>query len=610
MSEHVTTSRLANSVARAIRGAFDQFQHDFGQITRRAKGRFAGRDWEGMYADSRARLEIYEFTVREIVARVQKLLSDRVRSRIVWVSIKAVYSGLIDERDDWEIAETFYNSITRRIFTTVGVDEEIEFVHTDFRSPPTLAKTAIHRTFAGQPSLEDLLNQVIASFELPLTPAERQLEAHLAAAEIERRLTALGKWGKIEAIDMIKPAFYRGEHAHFVGRMTILGHFVPLVLSFRHPPEGVCLAAVLVEEDDLSLLFSYTRSYFQVDVERPYELVRFVKSIIPRKPTAEIYISIGYNKHGKTELYRHALRHLAGSTDKYQLARGQRGMVMVVFTMPSYPVVFKIIKDQFDYPKSTTRQAVIDCYRLVFQHDRAGRLIDAQEYQYMTLDRDRFDQALLDELLSAASQTVSVEGNHVVIKHCYAERRVIPLNLYLQEADAQAARNAVIDYGQTIKDLALTNIFPGDLMLKNFGLTRQRRVVFYDYDEVCRLTDCTFRKMPETDDYDDQIAAEPWFAVGKHDVFPEEFRYFLGLPAELRSAFMEHHADLLSVDYWLDVQQQLRSGKLFHILPHSQDKQIRRPETLEARRGAREATQTPVSRHMALQPAERFSSGE
>ncbi len=610
MSEHVTTSRLANAIARAIRRAFDQFQHNFREITRRAKGRFAGRDWEGMYADSRARLEVYEVTVREIVARVQELLADRVRSRLVWVSIKAVYSGLIDDRDDWELAETFYNSITRRIFTTVGVDEEIEFVHTDFRSPPTLPKSAIHQSFAGQPSLADLMEPVIGSFELPLTDAQRQQEARLAATEIQHRLTMLGKWGKIEAIDMIKPAFYRGEHAHFVGRMTILGHFVPLVLSFRHTEEGVCLAAVLVEEDDLSLLFSYTRSYFQVEVERPYELVRFIKTIIPRKPTAEIYISIGYNKHGKTELYRHALRHLAGSTDKYQLARGQKGMVMVVFTMPSYPVVFKIIKDEFDFPKATTRQSVIDCYRLVFQHDRAGRLIDAQEYQYMTLDLDRFDEALIDELLDVAGKTVSVEGKRVVIKHCYAERRVIPLNLYLQEADEQAARNAVIDYGQTIKDLALTNIFPGDLLLKNFGLTRQRRVVFYDYDEVCRLTDCTFRKLPEGDDYDEQMAAEPWFAVGKYDVFPEEFGYFLGLPPPLREAFMKHHAELLSVEYWLDIQRQLQAGKLFHILPHARDKQVKRPLQVVTRSQGRDTLREATARDRAVQPAARASAGD
>ena len=377
---------------------------------------------------------------------------------------------------------------------------------------------------------------------------------------------------------MLKAPFYRGELVHLIGRMLIAGDFVPLVLSFSHTEAGVFLGAVLVEQDDVSLLFSYTRSYFFVEVDRPSELVSFIKTIIPHKPRAEIYISIGYNKHGKTELYRHALRHLARTSDKYQLARGQRGMVMVVFTMPSYPVVFKIIKDQFDYPKSTTRQAVIDRYHLVFRHDRAGRLIDAQEYEYLTLDRSRFDDDLLAELLDVASETVSVAGDRVVIKHCYAERRVTPLNIYLQEMNERATRAAVIDYGQTIKDLALTNIFPGDLMLKNFGLTRQNRVVCYDYDEVCLLTDCTVRQLPQTDEYDEIMAAEPWYAVGNNDIFPEEFDYFLGLVPSLRAVFLEHHAELLSVDYWNSIQQQIRAGKLFHIPPYAKDKEVDRPE--------------------------------
>ena len=250
-------------------------------------------------------------------------------------------------------------------------------------------------------------------------------------------------------------------------------------------------------------------------------------------------------------------------------------MVMVVFTMPSYPVVFKIIKDHFDYPKQTTRQAVKDCYRLVFQHDRAGRLIDAQEYKYLTLNRNRFDDDLLAELLDVASQTVHIDGENVVIKHCYAERRVRPLNVYLQEVDEAAARDAVVDYGQTIKDLARTNIFPGDLMLKNFGVTRHRRLVFYDYDEVCLLTDCTFRELPDSDDYDEIMAAEPWFAVGKYDVFPEEFVRFLGLPPPLKRVFLDRHGDLLTVEYWRELQQELRSGRLFHVAPYGEENRLR-----------------------------------
>jgi isocitrate dehydrogenase kinase/phosphatase len=428
-------------------------------------------------------------------------------------------------------------------------------------------------------SLADVIGRISADYELPIDDDHVEGEAIITAEEIERRLEVLGTSIKIERIEIAKPVFYRGEYAYLVGRIVRGEHLVPLILSIRHSDGQVVIDAVLMEENDVSLLFSFARSYFHVEVQRPYELVRFIKSIIPNKPTAEIYISIGCNKHGKTELYRHALRHLASSTDKYELAKGQRGMVMMVFTMPSYPVVFKIIKDHFDYPKNTTRQAVIDRYRLVFKHDRAGRLIDAQEYQYLELDRHRFDDELIAELLEVAAESVSVGDDRVVIKHCYAERRVTPLDIFLREADEEEAQAAVIDYGQAIKDLAITNIFPGDLLLKNFGVTRQHRVIFYDYDEICLLTDCNVRKLPQSDDYDDEMAAEPWFSVDENDMFPEEFRHFLGLAPPLREVFLEYHADLLTVDYWVGVQQQLKADKIIHVAPYGDDKRVRRETT-------------------------------
>lgn len=576
-SKRTPTSRLANATAQAICQAFDQSQLRFREITRRAAKRFDQRDWHAMHSDSAARLDVYEMAVDRIVARVRELLDDRLRSRLAWVSIKAVYSGLIHDRDDLEIAETFFNSITRRIFDTVGVDEEIEFVHTDYESPPSRPKRPAYRTLDVSVSLAQGIEGWLAASCPPLGDQEVQRQAMVASSCIQRQLGQLDSQAAIDHIEILDSVFYRGDFACLIGRIRCARRVVPLVLCLQHTEEGVLVDAVLMDESDVSLLFSFARSYFHVDTDRPFDIVQFIKTIIPRKPRSEIYNSIGYKSHGKTELYRHALRHLDGSSDKYQFARGQRGMVMAVFSMPSYPVVFKIIKDKFDYPKQTTRQAVIDCYRLVFKHDRAGRLIDAQEYMYLTLDRRRFDDKLLDELLRVASQTVFVEGDRVVIKHCYAERRVTPLVVYFQEADEQAAREAVIDYGQTIKDLAFTNIFPGDLMLKNFGVTRQRRLVFYDYDEVCLLTDCTFRRLPEPKDYDDLMAAEPYFAVGKYDVFPEEFGYFLGLPPPLRSVFMEHHADLLTVEYWLEVQQKLIDGGLFDIAPYGEERRVREP---------------------------------
>jgi isocitrate dehydrogenase kinase/phosphatase len=334
---------------------------------------------------------------------------------------------------------------------------------------------------------------------------------------------------------------------------------------------------VLTGEDDIAILFSFTRSYFRVDVERPYELVRFLKALMPRKRLGELYTAIGYHKHGKTEFYRDFLHHLRVSADRFETAQGARGMVMMVFTLPAYDVVFKVIKDRFDYPKTSSRMDVIGKYRLVFEHDRAGRLVEAYEYEHLRIEQGRFRPDLLQDLLRNTAGSVRIEESHVVIRHVYMERRVRPLNLYLSESSNAAARAAIRDYGQAIWDLAATNIFPGDLFLKNFGVTRHGRVVFYDYDELCLLTDCNFRELPSPTSYEEEIAPEPWFSVRENDVFPEEFPRFLGLRPHLREELLTSYGDLFTPDAWRRVQTALREGTILEVLPYDESKRLRCP---------------------------------
>jgi isocitrate dehydrogenase kinase/phosphatase len=295
---------------------------------------------------------------------------------------------------------------------------------------------------------------------------------------------------------------------------------------------------------------------------------------MPRKRIAELYISIGYNKHGKSELYCDLLHHLSRSDKKFELAQGERGMVMEVYTMSDYDLVFKVIKDHFAYPKNTTRNAVMAKYELVFKHDRAGRLVDAQEFEHLQFNRNRFSNELLDSLNQNAAKSVIINDDNVIVKHAYVERRVIPLNIYLREVDEAKALTAVVDYGNAIKDLAASNIFPGDLLLKNFGVTRHGRIVFYDYDELCLLSVCNFRVMPQPRSYDEELSAEPWFGVGENDVFPEELRKFIGLKGKLREVFLEHHEDLFDVIFWHQVQSRISSGKTIDIFPYGQNKRL------------------------------------
>jgi isocitrate dehydrogenase kinase/phosphatase len=306
-----------------------------------------------------------------------------------------------------------------------------------------------------------------------------------------------------------------------------------------------------------------------VDLERVGKAVLFLKQLMPHKPVSELFTVIGRAKQGKTERYRELFRHLATTEDQFVRAPGETGLVMVVFTLPSFDVVFKLIRDQFPVQKNILRADVLKKYELVFKHDRAGRLVDAQEFKRLRFPRQRFAPALLDELLSETAGTVHVEGDDLIIDHCYVERRMTPLNLYLREASREEAELSVLDYGQAIRDLAYTNIFAGDLLLKNFGVTRHGRVIFYDYDELCLVTDCRFRDLPQADSYEDEMRAETWYYVADNDVFPETFINFLGFDDELKAAFLKTHGEILTADWWRGVQQKLRASEVLEVLPYS-----------------------------------------
>jgi isocitrate dehydrogenase kinase/phosphatase len=581
MSPNLTDSRLANMAAGAILRSFDDFQARFGEITRRACTRFETRDWPGLRRDALGRLDLYRDILDVLVAEVRDLLGERIQEKLVWAGMKAVTSGLIAGREDWDLAETFFNSVTRRIFATVGVDAGIEFVDTDFEAPPTTPRP-VARAYRGPFDAAGLLRRVLADLAPAVTWQDRARDIDLAARAVADRLQAANLPSHIDRAEFIESVFYRGQAAYVVGRLHAAGRLMPLVVALRHPVGGLVLDAVLLDEDDVSILFSFARSYFQVEVGQPYGLVEFLRSIMPRKRAAELYISLGYNTHGKTLLYRDLLHQLREGTGRFEHAPGERGLVMTVFRLPGFDQVFKVVRDHFGYPKRTTRPHVFSRYRLVFQHDRAGRLLDTQAFEHLEFARDRFAPALREELLREAGRTVEEIDGRLVVHHCWVERQVTPLDIYLREADPAQALAAVIDYGRAIKDLAQTNIFPGDLLLKNFGVTRHGRVVCYDYDEVILITECHFRRLPPPRSPEEELSPEPYFAVQENDVFPEEFGHFLGLPARLREAFLAEHGDLLDVEYWRERQRALREGRSEPFWPYPPQERLQG----KARRGA------------------------
>jgi isocitrate dehydrogenase kinase/phosphatase len=564
----------ARRAATVIRDAFAAHQRQFGEITRRAARRQEQRDWHGMQRDAVERLDLHSKSVRRAVADVERVLGG-ARHLDGWAGAKASYLALVADRPDRELAQTFFNSVARRVFATVGADPVVEYGEDAFRSADPGPTASIHATYAwreGPSVVRDIL------VDRPLTVDYRDVErdATLIADRIETHCRALWGADPIDVVEMLHPVLYRNKGAYLVGRIRGRGPCVlPVVIALVNDGGRMAADAVLLTEDEASIVFSFTRSAFHVDVEGPCGVIEFLKSIMPGKRVAELYIALGYHKHGKGELYRDLVRHLAASTDRFETAPGDRGMVMLVFTLPSYEVVFKVIRDAFDYPKTVTRRQVIERYQLVFQHDRAGRLVDAQEFEHFAFPRHRFSEPLLAELTESAAASVVVSGDRVIVRHLYTERRVTPLNLYLREADDGTMRDVVLDYGQAIRDMAATNIFPGDLLLKNFGVTRHGRVIFYDYDELCLVTDCNFREMPEARTVEEEMAAEPWFYVGPHDMFPEEFLTFMGLYGAMREVFLESHGELVTAGFWRRMQELHRAGEVIDIFPYRPSRRLR-----------------------------------
>jgi isocitrate dehydrogenase kinase/phosphatase len=565
---------IGNRAVAAIHAAYDRYHGGFEEITRRARDRFERSDWLGAQADATERLALYRAHVDAAVADAHDILQDAIMERTLWAAMRARHAQGTQRRPDAELAQTFFNSVTRRVFSTVGVDAAIEYLDP---SPPPLESDGIplYDTDRVDEVDSDVVRRILERFPWSVPYATPRRDSAIVARLINETLTKLPEHGPIE-VDVVRSVFFRNKGAYLVGRVRRGGAVFPLVLPLLRAERGIVVDAVLMTQNEASVVFGFSWSYFRVDVPRPRALVEFLSSIMPFKRIDELYNAIGYNKHGKTELFRNLMAYLEQPDATFAFAEGDEGMVMAVFTLPAFNLVFKIIKDSFGAPKNTTRQAVMAKYHFVFVRDRVGRLADAQEFEHLEFPRRCFPEDLLAYLVGAAGATVRVEGDRVVVRHVYTERRVTPLNLFLRNAEPAAAGEAVIEYGNAIKDLAAADIFTGDMLLKNFGVTRNGRVICYDYDELCLLSECRFRRIPPPSSIEEEFAAEPWFFVGEQDVFPEEFSAFLVPPGEVRDAFLRVHADLLDVEFWQRVQRRLRAGEVVDVFPYRRSGLLKR----------------------------------
>ncbi|WP_295371854.1 bifunctional isocitrate dehydrogenase kinase/phosphatase [uncultured Pseudacidovorax sp.] len=594
-------SPLAYGIAKALIDGFNRHYRLFRAESARAKHRFETADWAGQQRAQRERIEFYALRVAEAVARLEKEFSAGTQPMDVWQQVKLHYIGLLVDHHQPELAESFFNSVTIKILHRAYFQNDFIFVRpaisTEYIEPQGAPTYRAYYPRDG--SLAASVAQMVKDFGLIVPFADLAGDAQQVAQAV------LGALGPVRLranfqLQVLSGLFFRNKGAYVVGRVLNGFTELPFALPILHDANGrLVIDAALFGEDELQMLFSFARAYFMVDMEVPSAWVRFLRALMPHKPRAELYSALGLAKQGKTLFYRDFLSHLNYSSDRFRIAPGIPGMVMLVFDLPSFPYVFKVIKDFYPPPKDTTREQVKRKYQLVKQHDRVGRMADTLEYSEVGFPLDRFEPALVEELQRFAPSQVEIgdrDGNgemELVIKHVYIERRMIPLNILLAECLEQIAQpesaaaaeraqqqltQAVVEYGHAIKDMVAANIFPGDMLWKNFGLTRGGKVVFYDYDEIEYLTDCQFRRVPPPRCEEDELSGEPWYSVGPRDVFPETFEPFLLANDHVRAAFMAHHADLLDAAFWQRHKERILAGHMLDVFPYDERRRFSRAQ--------------------------------
>jgi len=599
-------STVAYDIARAMMEGFNRHYRLFRTESARAKHRFETMDWHGQQRAQRERIEFYDLRVKECSNRLEREFKAGELAMDVWQQIKLHYIGLLVDHHQPELAETFFNSVTTKILHRSYFQNDFIFVRpavsTEYIENDEPKSRPTYRSYyPTRESMGEVLARMVVDFDLQCPFVDLMRDAQMVANAVSDRLGDAMLRANFQ-IQVLTGLFFRNKGCYVVGKLINGFNEFAFALPVLHAEDGKLeIDAALFGEDDLLLLFSFARAYFMVDMEVPSAYVQFLRSMMPRKPRNEIYNALGLAKQGKTLFYRDFLHHLRHSSDKFRIAPGIKGMVMLVFDLPSFPYVFKVIKDYYPPQKDTTREQIKGKYLLVKQHDRVGRMADTLEYSEVGFPRDRFDDELVAEIEKFAPSQLEISDRdgdgtlELILKHVYIERRMIPLNIYLQEAFDAGGANAddnspianrareqidrgVVEYGNAIKDLVAANIFPGDMLWKNFGITRHGKVVFYDYDEIEYITDCKFRKVPAPRNEEDEMSGEIWYSVGPKDVFPETFGPFLlGNPA-VREVFMRHHADLLEAEFWQGHKERIAAGHVHDVFPYDKEKRFHRKE--------------------------------
>lgn len=574
------SEKLTDETAQVLLAGFDSYFRDFHDLTDLAPLFFKTKDWKSMQQNHRRRLRLYKDQVYKTRQQLKEILLDNVDNFEFWKSTKSTYSQLITKRNDKELAETFFNSVIRKSYSGLSINEELMFVHEGYNSCVIYPNDNLYYSYPSDWGLKKIILKVMEDFDFGVPYLNKEEDVEFLIKSVKEVILTRYKPTADSTAQILKSVFYRNKGAYVIGRIRVEKKWMPFIIPFLNGPKGVFADTMIFDPNLMSGLFSFSRSYFMVKIDIPSQMISFLNAVIPNKKIHELYNAIGYNKHGKTEFYRDFLNHLSQSNDSFVLAEGIKGMVMTVFTLPSYNVVFKMIKDYFDPPKTMTRQEVRDKYKMVGLHDRVGRMADTHEFEEFHLPLDRIDPVLLDELRSTVNSLLYTTNDELILKHVYIERRMVPLNIYLESCTTEEARQAVEEYGNSILEMAKANIFPGDMMTKNFGVTRQKRVIFYDYDEIEFLTDMNFREKPKPETYEQIYASSPWYDIAQNDVFPQDFKKFMIGRQDVKNYFFDFHNELFDPAQWKMIQTKVQQGQGVHAFSYPQKIRFRPGEEI------------------------------
>jgi isocitrate dehydrogenase kinase/phosphatase len=569
---HQTMNDRARQIARSILTGFERHFSFFQEITSSARERFEHADWEAVRAASVKRISSYDGRVQETLAKVRATFGIDGLEEKLWQLVKISYMDLLQHHSRPELAETFYNSVFCRLFERKYYNNDMIFLESVANRQELAERYRGYLSFHTRDGgVETCIWEILSAFYFNLPHADLSQDvSNITEALIERSEFGPEAMSDLR-IDVLEFPFFRNKAAYLIGRVVHEGHCHPFIVPLTNNEHGGLVAdALLTTEEEAEAVFSFARAYFLVKTPVPAATVAFLQDLMPNKAVAELYMSLGFHKQAKNEFYRDFLHHLADSDDLFSLAQGTPGLVMMVFTLPSYPYVFKVIKDRFPPQKDVTHELIERRYLQVKMHDRVGRMADTLEFSEVAFPLSRFSPQLLEALQNEVSSQVEVSDGMLVIKHLYIEKRMLPLDVFLQSANEEEARHALHEWGLAVKQLMGVNIFPGDLLFKNFGVTDSGKVVFYDYDEICYLTECHFRKIPESPFPEDELSSDAWYSAGPNEVFPEEFPTFLSTDPRVRRTLIKLHPDLFDYRYWQARQEDVKKGIHGDVFPYRQ----------------------------------------